>query len=375
MKLFKIWRSWLSDRANRIARFLINREDVGLEEFQLWLDYNPRITHEGYIERIELMDRLSEEGSTNFVASAQTWLESPSGEIKSDKKTIALKICIPYSAPGPGRHHRLSMVLGSFSDEIRINNLVRSTNIEGVVRPLGGGQAGRILFFKMEFIRGDHLGDLMKPDLSQREFYTRVAQLGYLANTISQLHHYHVVHMDLKPKNLLFCRYPGSIREGKILVCDFGYSNSRLRDTVQRYGGQLSPVYSAPEQALLSQPNLTRAVDYFSFGAIAHEYLTGRLLHPRALEIFSREGFKVTPRYLEHIKTGRENRIEDPQIRELIDQLTEYESQTRMQKAPDLFQVAHTFKEVAQANGIDDINTQFLDAQLIEYAQKEASLV
>ena len=124
------------------------------------------------------------------------------------------------------------MLLSAFQDEIRINNLVHATNIEGVVQSMGGGIAGRHPYLKMEFIKGCSLDRLFKKDLSDDDILHRVAQLAYLANTISQLHYYQVVHKDLKPKNLLLCQNPHHKNNHKILICDFGYAQAKLRETI-----------------------------------------------------------------------------------------------------------------------------------------------
>ncbi|WP_289466388.1 protein kinase domain-containing protein, partial [Klebsiella pneumoniae] len=86
--------------------------------------------------------------------------------------------------------------------------LIRATNIEGVVQSFGGGIAGRNPYFKMEFIRGCSLDQMFKTELTEEETIQRLAQMAYLANTISQLHYYQVIHKDLKPKNLLLCQNP-----------------------------------------------------------------------------------------------------------------------------------------------------------------------
>ena len=127
-------------------------------------------------------------------------------------------------------------------------------------------------------------GRLFKKELSDDEILHRVAQLAYLANTISQLHYYQVVHKDLKPKNLLLCQNPQHKNNHKILVCDFGYAQAKMRDTITEYGGQMTPCYSAPEQAIMGE-NLSASVDYFSFGIIVHEYLTGEKLFPHSMDI------------------------------------------------------------------------------------------
>ena len=358
-----------SEAFNHASMIFLCREEISIEEFQYWFDKYPKFTHDGKKERIQLLKKLNEKGSTNDVYLAKTWLEGPKGEALETPKELVLKICIPYAEPGSFRSHRLNMITGAFYDEIRINNLIRSTNIEGVIRPLGGGQAGRIHFFRMEYLQGDTLENFMSNPTTEGEFYRRVSRMAYLANTISQLHHYQVVHMDLKPKNLFLCSHRGHSTWDKILVFDFGFSNSQLRDTVSEYGGLLTPIYSAPEQALMAR-NLTRAVDYFSFGVILHEYLTGEHLFPKALNIFIEDGYRITKRYLDNLKEGRRNLVtQNQELADYIDRLTTFDSNTRLQESPDLFTLSNRLGEIAKENGVTNANTGFLDEQLRRYQQ------
>ena len=69
-------------------------------------------------------------------------------------------------------------------------------------------------------------------------------------------------------------------------MCDFGYAQAKMRETVTEYGGQMTPCYSAPEQAIMGE-NLSASVDYFSFGIIIHEYLTGEKLLAEVKKSFS----------------------------------------------------------------------------------------
>ena len=364
---FNFLMSLLSERFYRISRSLICREEITTAEYQYWFDRNPRYTHEGNVERLRLIRKLNEPGSTNDVYLAKSWLETRSKRILDEPKDIVVKICIPYAPPGPDRHHRITMIQGAFYDEIRINNLVRSTNIDGVIRPLGGGQSGHIFFFRLEYLKGDTLENFIKPPVTKEDFWTRVSQLAYLANTISQLHHYRIVHMDLKPKNLFMCLDENSKNYNKILVFDFGFSNSQLRDTVTEYGGLLTPIYSAPEQALMAR-NLSRGVDYFSFGIIAHEYLTGIHLFPKALPIFIEDNYRITERYLDTLRNGGENQLtEYPELLDIINKLTLFDSIDRLQQSEDLFSLANTLSKMAQENGIDNENTAYLEKQYETY--------
>jgi Serine/threonine protein kinase len=199
-----------------------------------------------------------------------------------------------------------------------------------------------------------------------------VAQMAYLANTISQLHYYQIVHKDLKPKNLLLCQNPAHKNNHKILICDFGYAQAKMRETVTEGGGLATPCYSAPELTQASE-NITYAVDYFSFGAVMHEYLTGQKLYPKAGEIYNEDSHLITKRYLDYIESGRENVFYDnrfPEIHDWIDALTTFDSTERMKKSPNLFAIAHKLREEVNALGYRDVNTDFLWNQLNEYGNR-----
>lgn len=344
------------------------RRHYSMREYQYFFDNYPEFLHNGAVERISLTEPLALEG-TNDLYRAKYWIECRDDPVKYSEREIVLKICKYWAPPGKNRIHRLNMLLSAFQDEIRINNLIRATNIEGVVQSFGAGRAGRHPYFKMEFIRGCSLDQLFKTKLSDDEFMHRVAQMAYLANTISQLHYYQIIHKDLKPKNLLLCQNPGHINNQKILICDFGYAQAKMRETVTEYGGQLTPCYSAPEQAVMGE-NLSSSVDYFSYGVTLHEYLTGEKLFPDAMKIFVEDGYRITERYLENLKNGRRNVCDNklfPELHEIIDNLTIFDSHERMQKSENLFNIAHKLREHVNKLGYCDVNTDFLWNQLREY--------
>ena len=352
-------RNILAETLDRVSRNLALRPHYTMEEYQRWFDQNPEFLHSGAMEKITLLEPLTLEG-TNNLYRANFWVQHPGIQERYGEREIVVKICKFWAAPGKNRLHRLNMLLSAFQDEIRINNLIRATNIEGVVQSFGGGLAGRHPYLKMEFIKGCSLDKTFKTNLSDDETLHRIAQIAYLANTISQLHYYQVIHKDLKPKNLLLCQNPLHKNNHKILICDFGYAQAKLRETVNEYGGQLTPCYSAPAPS----------VDYFSFGIIVHEYLTGEKLFPRAMDIFTEDGYRITDRYLEYLKTGRENKFQDsrfPELSEWIDRLTIFDSFERMQNCPNLFEIAHKLREKVNALGYRDVNTDFLWNQLREY--------
>lgn len=365
-------RTILSEGLDRFSRRLTLREECTQAEYQYWLNRNPIYLQHDSIDRVELVKRLNM-GGTNDVFLARNWIERLNGEARTTPRDIVVKICKYWAPRGPSRHHRLNMILAAFQDEIRINNLVRATNIEGVVQSYGGGIAGRYPYLKLEYIPGVSLDKTFRTDIDETELIVRMAKLAYLANTISQLHYYEVVHKDLKPKNLLLCYDDGHPNNHKILVCDFGFAQAKIRESVTEYGGQISPGYSAPEQAVQGGDTLGAMVDYFSFGVIMHEFLTGYNLFPDSMRIFVEDNYRITDRYLQHIRTGRVNRFTHPrwgaEIAGWIDALTTYDSHERRQKTPNLFHVAHRLRELVNATGYRDINTDFLWNQLKEYGK------
>jgi serine/threonine protein kinase len=370
----------LAHRLNRLALDLMSREVLEDGEYQYWLDNNPPITPEGYLERYRMIRRLSGERSANDVMLADHWLEYGRGSragqrVQGSEQQVVLKFCIPYAPKGPMRHHQLAQVLAAFQDEVRVNNLIGGTNIEGVVRSMGGGRAGRLHFLRMQYVEGHSLDREEIPGPGQKEFAKRLARLAYLANTLSQLHHYNICHLDLKPQNVMLCKDESSKLYDKLLLCDFGYSNSRLRDKVSPYGGALSPVYAAPEQARLSQSNVGPAADYFSFGVVAHEYLTGHGIFPKALEIYIEDGYDLSPRYLKHLENpvNKISKAAYPEIWDILERLVTVDSGARLQVCPNLFDIAYVFQNVAKRlSSAPDVNIEFLDNQLHFY--KEQSL-
>jgi serine/threonine protein kinase len=365
--MLRILKTIASEKLNQISGSLQSHPNITMRQYQYWLDRNPIFHHDGRIERIRLLEKLNQ-GGTNDVFKAHLWFQSQqSKDLLTPKSTIVVKICKPYAPKGPDQHHNLNMILGAFSDEIRINNLVRATNVEGVVRSLGGGGAGRITFLKMEFVRGRPLDHTYSKQLTHEEKIKRIAQLAYLANTISMLHHYDVVHKDLKPKNLILCDDENHRLHNKILILDFGYATSKIRDTVTEYGGQLTPLYSAPEQAIMGT-DLEYVVDYYSFGVLAHEFLTGYPIFPDSLRIFMEDGYTISERYLDYVRRNKELQLpEFPEIQDLLDKLTIFDSTSRKMHCPNLFNIAHQLRSFANKHGVYDSNTEFLTNQLRDY--------
>jgi serine/threonine protein kinase len=123
------------------------------------------------------------------------------------------------------------------------------------------------LYFVMECASGGelfvHLSRERIFDPDRVRFYAAEIFLG-----LEYLHNMGIVYRDLKPENVLLTA------EGHILMTDFGISKEGLDDNDQRTATFCgTPEYLAPE-VLLGQ-GYGKAVDYWSYGSVVYEMLTG----------------------------------------------------------------------------------------------------
>lgn len=84
---------------------------------------------------------------------------------------------------------------------------------------------------------------------------------------IAYLHGQNIIYRDLKPENLLLDS------EGHAKVTDFGLSKEGIMDNISAKTLCGTPEYLAPE--ILNKGGHGKAVDWYSFGALIYEMLTG----------------------------------------------------------------------------------------------------
>lgn len=125
-------------------------------------------------------------------------------------------------------------------------------------------------FFSMQLVRGESLsaklrrGETFTPRAAAALMRTVTEAVGY-AHSLS------VLHLDLKPANLLLDE------AGTPYVADFGLAR-RLENALAADNDEVSgtPAYMAPEQAQVRAHKLTAATDIWGLGAILYELLTGQ---------------------------------------------------------------------------------------------------
>ncbi|XP_076243644.1 unc-51 like kinase 3 homolog Aduk isoform X2 [Calliopsis andreniformis] len=120
----------------------------------------------------------------------------------------------------------------------------------------------------MEYCDGGDLSSFIKKRHSLPEFICR-RFLQQLALALKYLRNHNVVHMDLKPQNLLLMKKP----QLTLKVGDFGFAQY-LSNSEQKFTIRGSPLYMAPE--ILLKRKYDARVDLWSVGVIMYECLFGK---------------------------------------------------------------------------------------------------
>ncbi len=122
-------------------------------------------------------------------------------------------------------------------------------------------------FFTMDLVDGVTLPQLL---LTQRERDMSELRRVFrqLAEALAALHRAGTLHRDLKPSNFLITR-----ESGRVVLLDFGLATPIGALPGGEFAG--TPAYMAPEQCW--GDSLTEAADWYAFGVVLYEALTGGL--------------------------------------------------------------------------------------------------
>ncbi|HND56424.1 MAG TPA: serine/threonine-protein kinase, partial [Pirellulaceae bacterium] len=149
-----------------------------------------------------------------------------------------------------------------------------------VVQIYGVGECDGQPYVTLELVGGGTLADrLQGRPQSPREGAVLVAKL---ARAVQFAHERHVVHRDLKPRNVLIdeigltAETPLSAVTPKIT--DFGLAKLLDSELQQTRTDQImgTPAYAAPEQLNAALGEVGPATDVYALGAVFYEILTGR---------------------------------------------------------------------------------------------------
>ncbi len=143
-------------------------------------------------------------------------------------------------------------------------------------------------YFAMEYLPGGSLADWMVR--RKRILLSKALEIIYqVGAALDAAHQAGILHLDVKPSNILFRQNPEKARRIQAVLTDFGIARLRSqRDDPMHW---LTPEYAAPEQAInvlgSCEPQGDRplqptaavgaASDFYSLMTILYEMLSGRL--------------------------------------------------------------------------------------------------
>ncbi len=166
------------------------------------------------------------------------------------------------------------ILLYHYQNEERISRLL---DHPGIIRFIHRQRSRQYII--MEYVHGQDLRSMVGRH-HRLELDTALTLMIHLSKVVSYLHAHDIVHLDLKPENII------CLKDSTIKVIDFGLASCRhLPDLLSHdlKNPQGTPWYIAPEQ-LLGQRTDPRC-DIYSMGMLFYEMLTGRLPWPRSSKV------------------------------------------------------------------------------------------
>jgi serine/threonine protein kinase len=198
-----------------------------------------------------------------------------------DQQYVALKVVRAEHARRPETLHALR----------REFHQAQSLSHPGIVNVFDFDHDGDTHFVTMELLDGEPLGELMSAALPQplaRETAYRI--LGELGDAIAYAHERDVLHLDLKPGNVMV------LRQGHVRVLDFGLAQTFMAEpwiSDMPIPPAATPAYASCERLVGDLPDVRD--DIFSFACLAYELLSGRHPFGRASAVEAR-GKGLKPR-------------------------------------------------------------------------------
>ncbi len=184
-----------------------------------------------------------------------------------------------------------SFLVQSFVNEVRLLGYLHHPGVVSVFDTFVLDKG--CISYTMTLVEGDSLAQLLDTDnmfqvgprLQLAEAYNIISKL---AETMAYVHDRGVIHLDIKPENIMVGRY------GEVMLMDWGnarlynpepymkYLTSHTEDPEsmviesEKQGMVLgTPLYMSPEQTTMSRNLLTPGSDVFSAGIVLYEMLTG----------------------------------------------------------------------------------------------------
>ena len=125
-----------------------------------------------------------------------------------------------------------------------------------------------LYFFSMRLVKGETLADRLRAK-GPMDVKRSATMMRTMAEAIDYAHRLGVLHLDLKPGNVLLDT------NDEPLVADFGLARRIDEGPSEHENISGTPSYMAPEQATSRASNIGPAADIYGLGAILYEMLVG----------------------------------------------------------------------------------------------------
>jgi serine/threonine-protein kinase len=200
------------------------------------------------------------------------------GEVwRAKHRLLARPAAIKLLQPSLGEGPEGEMAMRRFEREAQVTSQLRSPHTVELW-DFGVTGDGRF-YYVMELLDGLDLDTLVKrhgPVSAERAIFL----LHQICRSLAEAEERGLVHRDVKPANILVCRYGGEYDFVKVL--DFGivkvtHSTSPESIVTQENVLRGTPAFIAPEQ-VLSRDEIDSRADIYSVGCVAYWLITGDLV-------------------------------------------------------------------------------------------------
>lgn len=183
---------------------------------------------------------------------------------RAQQKSLQREVAVKLLSAGPWASPEF---IARFTREAQSAARLQHPNIVSIFEI---GTHEEMNFFSMQLVRGQSLAQRLDAQgpLPPRE---AARLLRTIAEALDYAHRLGILHLDLKPANVLIDEH------GEPQVADFGLAK-RLDESLASDSDEVSgtPSYMAPEQATARSQRIGVATDIYGLGAILYELLSGR---------------------------------------------------------------------------------------------------